>query len=71
MQRDVNLLTDLFGLIHPVWWFIMFIELYGKNLLTHRFSYADFGSVSIFTAMFYIIGGWFFMRAKPAFGDIL
>jgi len=49
----------------------MFVELYRNILLIHRFSWMEFGLVGSFSAMSYILGAWFFMRAKPAFGDVL
>ncbi len=40
-------------------------------LLTHRVDWSSLASLCLFSMVFYGIGVWFFMRAKPAFGDVL
>jgi lipopolysaccharide transport system permease protein len=49
----------------------MFTELYRGILLTHQISVPAVIVVAIFSAMSYLFGAYIFMRAKPAFGDVL
>ncbi len=49
----------------------MFVLLYRDLLLVHRVHWFIFARVTIFSAIIYLLGAWFFMRAKPAFGDVL
>ena len=48
-----------------------FVELYRDILLTHQFHWAQILKISLLSLVFYGIGAWFFMRSKPAFGDVL
>lgn len=49
----------------------MFTELYRGILLTHQVSLPAVIVVAMFSAMSYLFGAYIFMRAKPAFGDVL
>lgn len=48
-----------------------FVELYRDILLTHQFDWVQILKISLLSLVFYGIGAWFFMRSKPAFGDVL
>lgn len=44
---------------------------YRDTLLMHRVDWLPLATLCLFGLVFYGIGVWFFMRAKPAFGDVL
>jgi len=53
---------------NPMW---MFVQLYRDAIIVHHINWVDFGIVGIISLLSYCIGTWFFMRAKPSFGDVL
>lgn len=44
---------------------------YRDIVLLHRFYPSDFLILSFIACACFLLGSWFFMRAKPAFGDVL
>ena len=48
-----------------------FVGLYRDALLVHQIHWLSVVYICIFSVVSYGIGAWFFMRAKPAFGDVL
>lgn len=48
-----------------------FAGLYRDALIIHQLNWAPVLLVSIISMVSYVIGAWFFMRARPAFGDVL
>ena len=49
----------------------VFVESYRDILLMHQFHWVRILEIGLFSFVSYVIGAWFFMRAKPAFGDVL
>lgn len=49
----------------------VFVSLYRQTLLLHHFSWQLVMLSGLFSLLSYVLGAWFFMRAKPAFGDVL
>jgi len=49
----------------------MFVLLYRDAFLLHQLHWVWLLRVTIMAAASYLIGTWFFMRARPAFGDVL
>ena len=54
--------------LNPMW---TFVELYRDILLTHQVCWTSLARVCLLSIGSYGIGAWFFMRAKPTFGDVL
>ncbi len=48
-----------------------FISLYRDILLVHRVHWHLLMLSGFFSILSYVLGSWFFVRAKPAFGDVL
>lgn len=48
-----------------------FVDLYRDALILHRVEPAGFLLVAAISLAAYILGAWFFMRARRAFGDVL
>ena len=48
-----------------------FMELYRGALLLHQVPWTVVLRLGILSALIYGAGAWFFMRTKPAFGDVL
>lgn len=48
-----------------------FADLYRDALLIHQIHWLPVGHLCIVCLFSYGVGAWFFMRAKPAFGDVL
>jgi lipopolysaccharide transport system permease protein len=48
-----------------------FVGLCREALLLHTISWVPLAVAGLLAAISYGIGAWFFMRAKPAFGDVL
>ncbi|MCP4682523.1 MAG: ABC transporter permease [Desulfobacterales bacterium] len=48
-----------------------FVGLYRDALLTHQIHWLPVAQLTLISLLLYGIGVWFFMRAKPAFGDVL
>ncbi|MDZ7762756.1 MAG: hypothetical protein U5L00_21215 [Desulfovermiculus sp.] len=44
---------------------------YRDVILQHQFHPFDFMIFGLTALVFFAFGSWFFMRVKPAFGDIL
>jgi len=49
----------------------IFISLFGNALLLHQTDWLLIAQGGILALISYCIGSWFFVRAKPAFGDVL
>lgn len=49
----------------------IFIEIYRNIIIRHQLSLLQAGQIGIIGLASYCLGAWFFMRAKPAFGDVL
>ncbi len=49
----------------------IFTALYRDVLLTNQIHWLSLAYLAILSFLSYSIGAWFFMRAKPAFGDVL
>lgn len=54
--------------INPMW---DFINLYRQILLQQRIDWDLSAGIGIFSLLIYVLGTWFFMRSKNAFGDVL
>ena len=48
-----------------------FVGLYRDALLLHQVHWAPLLQAGLVAMITYLAGAWFFMRAKPAFGDVL
>jgi lipopolysaccharide transport system permease protein len=48
-----------------------FINLYREIILLGEFSFVNLQVSIIFAATSYLLGGWLFMKIRPAFGDVL
>lgn len=48
-----------------------FVSLYRDILLLHQLHWHLLMLSGFFSLLSYVLGAWFFMRAKPAFGDVL
>lgn len=49
----------------------LFIACYRDILLMHQVDFKMFLMAFSVSLIFYLFGAWFFMRARPAFGDVL
>ena len=49
----------------------VFASLYRDALLRHQVSLVPIIGVICLSLGSYLLGAWFFMRAKPSFGDVL
>ncbi|MEM7020120.1 MAG: ABC transporter permease, partial [Pseudomonadota bacterium] len=49
----------------------LFIDLYRQLLLQHEFSIIAFGHIALLSIAVFSLGGWFFMRVKHSFADVL
>jgi lipopolysaccharide transport system permease protein len=58
----------LFFRLNPM---AFFVDLYRDALLVHEIHWMPLAIAGLLAAVSYGIGAWFFMRAKPAFGDVL
>lgn len=48
-----------------------YISLIRSALLLHQISLTDIWLTALYSLLSYALGSWFFMRARPAFGDVL
>lgn len=55
-------------MLNPMYYFI---TLYREVLLQHSLSFTYLAGTAAFSAIVFAAGGWFFMRIKHAFGDVL
>jgi ABC-type polysaccharide/polyol phosphate export permease len=49
----------------------VFTHLYRELMLRHQVVWGDFFQAAVLSVCAAVFGMWFFMRAKPAFGDVL
>lgn len=49
----------------------IFIDLYRECLLMHKINLPLAGQAFVISMFSYIIGSWYFVRARPAFADVL
>ncbi len=49
----------------------LFIDMFREIILMHHVDYATFLFLVLLACLSYGFGYWFFMKAKPAFGDVL
>ena len=49
----------------------LFAGMFRDVILIHRFDYVTFSFLALVSILCYGFGSWFFMKAKPAFGDVL
>ena len=67
----VSMVPESFSVLiqlNPLTWFV---ELYRGVSLMHQISWFPLIQVSVLSLLTYCLGAWFFMRARPAFGDVL
>ena len=48
-----------------------FIYLYREIILLGEISLINLEIVTVVAALSYLLGGWLFMKIRPAFGDVL
>jgi lipopolysaccharide transport system permease protein len=66
-----SLVPDAFKVIMDLNPMSLFVSIYRQALLSHEISWMMIARVGILSLISYGLGVWFFMRAKPAFGDVL
>jgi lipopolysaccharide transport system permease protein len=49
----------------------IFTHLYRELMLRHIVAWGDFSQAAVLAVLVCVLGMWFFVRAKPAFGDVL
>jgi lipopolysaccharide transport system permease protein len=49
----------------------MFVLLYRDAFLLHQMHWLWLMRLAVISLISYVLGAWFFMRARPAFGDVL
>jgi lipopolysaccharide transport system permease protein len=49
----------------------VFTDLYRELMLRHQVVWSDFSQAAVLAVCTAVFGMWFFMRARPAFGDVL
>lgn len=67
----VSMVPESFSAIinlNPMVWFL---ELYRGATLMHQIAWFPLLQVAVLSILTYSLGAWFFMRARPAFGDVL
>jgi len=67
----VSMLPDPFKSFLALNPMAIFTRLYRELMLRHMVAWGDLSQAAVLSILVCVFGMWFFMRARPAFGDVL